>query len=72
MHVHPAVVKAAYNSVPHDKFVLITDSLMAAGCGDGNYTLAGLRVNVNGGIARTEDGAIAGSMLDLLLQCVIL
>ena len=65
VHVHPAVIKAAYNSVPHDKFVLITDSLMAAGCGDGNYTLAGLRVNVNGGIARTEDGAIAGSMLDL-------
>ena len=65
MHVHPAVIKAAYNAVPHDKFVLITDSLMAAGCGDGEYTLAGLRVNVSCGIARTEDGAIAGSMLDL-------
>ncbi len=65
VHVHPAVIKAAYNAVPHDKFVLITDSLMAAGCGDGEYTLAGLSVNVSGGIARTEDGAIAGSMLDL-------
>ena len=65
VHVHPAVIKAAYNAVPHDKFVLITDSLMAAGCGDGEYTLAGLRVNVSCGIARTEDGAIAGSMLDL-------
>lgn len=65
IHIHPAVIDLAYRLVPHDRFVLITDSLMAAGCGDGRYTLAGLGVTVKDGAARTDDGAIAGSMLDL-------
>lgn len=65
IHIHPAVIDLAYRVVPHDRFVLITDSLMAAGCGDGRYTLAGLGVTVKDGVARTDDGAIAGSMLDL-------
>lgn len=65
VHIHPAVIKMAYRAMPHDKFVLITDSLMAAGLGDGRYTLAGLGVTVKDGVARTDDGAIAGSMLDL-------
>lgn len=65
VHIHPSVIKVAYNAVPHDRFVLITDSLMAAGLGDGEYELAGQAVRVEGGIARTGDGAIAGSMLDM-------
>ena len=65
VHIHPSVIKIAYNAVPHDRFVLITDSLMAAGLGDGEYELAGQPVRVENGIARTGDGAIAGSMLDL-------
>ena len=65
VHIHPSVIKIAYNAVLHDRFVLITDSLMAAGLGDGEYELAGQPVRVENGIARTGDGAIAGSMLDL-------
>lgn len=47
------MIKIAYNAVPHDRFVLITDSLMAAGLGDGEYELAGQPVRVENGIART-------------------
>lgn len=64
-HIHPAAVKLAYNVIPKDRFVLVTDSLMAAGCEDGKYTLAGLEVNVTGGKAYTVEGAIAGSTLDM-------
>ncbi len=42
---------------------LVTDSIAAAGLGDGTYTLGRMTVEVAGGRARCPDGTLAGSTL---------
>ncbi len=64
-HLNPAIVKMASRCKPADKFMLVTDSMAAAGCSDGNYSIAGLPVIVKNGRAVNEEGALAGSTLDL-------
>lgn len=64
-HVHPAMIKMASRTKPHDKLVLVTDSMEAAGCSDGTYSIAGLPVYVKDGRAVNSEGALAGSTLDL-------
>ncbi|MDO4575489.1 MAG: N-acetylglucosamine-6-phosphate deacetylase [Planctomycetia bacterium] len=46
-----------------ERVMLITDSMMAAGCPDGEYSLGGLPARVAGGCARLLTGQIAGSTL---------
>lgn len=48
-----------------DKLVLITDCMQAGGLPDGQYTLGGQKVLVNGIQCRLENGTIAGSVLRL-------
>ncbi len=64
-HSNPAMIKLAYRAKPSDKLILITDSLEAAGCPDGEYSIAGLPVFVKNGRAVNTEGALAGSTLDL-------
>lgn len=64
-HVSAEAVKLAYR-LKGDKLVLITDSMEATCMPDGEYSIAGLSVTVNGGQARTHEGAIAGSTLSLI------
>ena len=64
-HVHPAMIKMASRTKPHDKLILVTDSMEAAGCSDGTYSIAGLPVFVKDGRAVNNEGALAGSTLDL-------
>lgn len=64
-HMHPAMVALAYRSKAKDKFVLITDSLAAAGSPDGTYTIAGTKVVVKNGVAINEEGVLAGSTLTM-------
>ena len=49
--------------------MLVSDSMRAAGLPDGEYELGGQTVSVRGSVARTRDGALAGSTL-ALLDCV--
>lgn len=63
-HISPEMVTLAYR-MKGDHLVLITDSMEATGCADGEYTIAGMPVTVKDGRARTHDGAIAGSTLSL-------
>lgn len=65
MHVCPDVIALAYRCLGNDKTVLITDSMEATGCSDGEYAIAGQPVLVKNGKALTLDGALAGSTLDL-------
>jgi len=48
-----------------DKLVLITDCTRAGGLADGEYTLGGQPIFVNGIECRLADGTIAGSVLRL-------
>ena len=63
-HIAPHMVKLAYR-LAGERLVLITDSMEATGCPDGEYRIAGNPVTVKDGKARTHDGAIAGSTLSM-------
>lgn len=65
MHICPDMISLAYHCKSKDRVVLITDSMAATGCSDGEYAIAGLKVSVRGGRAETSDGALAGSTLKL-------
>lgn len=66
-HIAPEMVELVYRVLKDEnRLVLITDSMEATGCEDGEYTIAGMPVTVLNGKARTHDGAIAGSTLSLL------
>ena len=64
-HLHPAVVRLTKRQKRQDRLVLITDSLSAAGCADGEYSIAGIGVTVKDGKALNREGHIAGSTISL-------
>ena len=47
------------------RLVLVTDALAAAGVGDGRWRLGAVEVTVVDGVARGDDGVLAGSVLTL-------
>ena len=49
MHIHPAVVKIAINAKGPEGVVLVTDSMHAAGHGQGEYDLGGYKIVIEGG-----------------------
>lgn len=65
VHVHPAAVRTTFKIFGDDRIIFISDSMRAAGLGDGCYTLGGQAVNVTGKRALLEDGTIAGSVTNL-------
>ncbi len=66
IHVHPAALRMAIRKKGIGRICLITDSLNAAGLGEGEYRVGGLEVVVGNGQARLkESGALAGSVLTL-------
>ena len=65
LHIAPEMVKLVYQIKGPEKLILITDSMSATGCADGNYSIAGQPVTVKNGRAETPDGKLAGSTLNL-------
>ncbi|WP_165252760.1 N-acetylglucosamine-6-phosphate deacetylase [Adlercreutzia sp. ZJ304] len=66
VHIHPSMVRLAFNMFGDDRMILISDTLRAAGLGDGVYDLGGQDVTVKGYEARIDNGALAGSVSDLM------
>ncbi|MDY2697936.1 MAG: N-acetylglucosamine-6-phosphate deacetylase [Suilimivivens sp.] len=69
VHIHPGTVRATFKMLGDDKIILISDSMMATGLEDGNYSLGGQDVKVTGTLATLKDGTIAGSATNLM-DCV--
>ena len=65
-HNHPAVVRMAFRLLGSDRTVVVSDSMRAAGCGDGDFVLGGQQVFVRNGQARLADGTIAASTTNLM------
>ena len=63
-HVHKGLFELIAKT-KGDKLVLITDCTRAGGMPDGEYTLGGQKIFVNGIKCLLEDGTIAGSVLKL-------
>ncbi len=69
LHIHPAVIRMLYKLFGKERMILISDSMRATGLSDGTYEFGGQEINVKNGVARTLDGAIAGST-STLMECV--
>lgn len=67
IHIAPQTVATAYNAKLRygTRFVLVTDSLPAAGLPDGPHDLNGLPFILKNGVACTEEGVLVGSVLDI-------
>ncbi|MDO5426110.1 MAG: N-acetylglucosamine-6-phosphate deacetylase [Eubacteriales bacterium] len=66
IHLHPATVRTTFKMFGDDRIVLISDSMMATGLTDGDYSLGGQPVKVTGNLATLADGTIAGSATNLM------
>jgi N-acetylglucosamine-6-phosphate deacetylase len=66
VHIHPAVVRAAFRLFGAERMLLVSDTMRAAGMPDGQYTLGGQEVIVRGSTATLADGTLAGSVTDLM------
>lgn len=66
VHIHPAMVRLAFKLFGDDRMILVSDTLRAAGLGDGVYDLGGQDVTVKGPVATIEAGNLAGSVSDLM------
>jgi N-acetylglucosamine-6-phosphate deacetylase len=64
-HVHPLMLKLIYQSKGPDRMALISDAMLAAGMGDGQFTVWGHDVSVRDGKATLLDGRLAGSVISL-------
>lgn len=65
IHIHPAVIRSTFAMFGDDRICLISDSMMATGLSDGDYSLGGQAVKVTGSTATLADGTIAGSATNL-------
>ncbi len=66
IHVHPAAIRIALRMLGPDRIIFVSDTMRAAGMGDGNYSLGDKLVEVKGKEARlVNGGAHAGSVMTL-------
>ena len=66
IHICPEMIRLTHQCKGVDGISLVSDSMSAAGCRDGNYKVCGMPVTVKDGIARNDQsGALAGSTLSL-------
>ncbi len=63
-HLAPDVVRLTW-AAARGRVVLVTDATAAAGCPDGTFALGDVQLEVNDGVVRNQDGALAGSALTL-------
>ena len=66
IHIHPSVVRNTLKMFGEDRVIFISDSMMAAGMPDGEYSLGGQSVKVRGSKATLADGTLAGSVTNLM------
>lgn len=63
IHVHPAMVQMAYQSLGSTGITLVTDAMAAMGMLPGTYAIGDQTVMVDKDSARLENGTLAGSIL---------
>ncbi len=70
VHIHPAVLKFAFETLGPERSMPITDGMQAIGLGDGKFVYNGVEYESKDGTARYHDGTLIGTALGLsqLLQ----
>jgi len=69
LHIHPALIRTLYRLFGKERLILISDSMRATKLSDGEYEFGGQPIDVVNSVARTREGAIAGST-STLFDCV--
>lgn len=64
VHIAPEILQILFTCKPH-RVIVVSDAIRAAGMEDGTYELGGEEITVEGGIARTSSGSLAGSTVSL-------
>ncbi|HFU7085460.1 N-acetylglucosamine-6-phosphate deacetylase [Bacillus cereus] len=64
-HVHPVSSNILMNVRGRENIVMVSDCMMAGGMPEGTYQLGEFPVKVKDGMARLENGSLAGSILQL-------
>jgi len=65
VHIHPSVLRLAYNALGPNRFVTITDGMQAMGLPDGKYVYNGIEYEAKDGAARYKNGTLIGTALGL-------
>ncbi|CAN5678210.1 N-acetylglucosamine-6-phosphate deacetylase [soil metagenome] len=66
VHVHPQMLKFAFDYKTSENLILISDSVSPTGLGDGDFEIWGEKISVAGGKTQNERGSIAGSVITML------
>lgn len=64
-HVHPSLLAAVTRARGTDNVLLISDSVSAAGRGEGDFEIWGKRITVSKGVAKDVNGTISGSVISM-------
>jgi N-acetylglucosamine-6-phosphate deacetylase len=65
VHIHPAALKLAFETLGPNRTIPITDGMQAIGLGDGMFTYNGVEYESKDGTARYKDGTLIGTALGL-------
>jgi N-acetylglucosamine-6-phosphate deacetylase len=65
VHIHPSVLKFAFEILGLNRAILITDGMQAMGLPDGQYIYNGVEYESNDGAAKYKDGTLIGTALGL-------
>ncbi|MBS7607389.1 MAG: N-acetylglucosamine-6-phosphate deacetylase [Candidatus Bathyarchaeia archaeon] len=66
IHLHPATISLILKCKGSNKTILVTDATSGAGLKNGVYWLGPRKVIIKNGVARTEDGILAGSTISMI------
>lgn len=65
VHIHPSVLKFAFDTLGPERIISITDGSQALGLTDGKYVYNGIKYESRDGTARYKDGTLIGTTLGL-------
>ena len=65
VHIHPSVLRFAFETFGPNRVILITDGMQAMGLPDGKYIYNGVEYESKNGTARYKDGTLIGTALGL-------
>jgi len=65
VHIHPSVLRFAFEILGPNRIIPITDGMQAIGLADGKYLYNGIEYESKNGTARYRDGTLIGTTLGL-------
>ncbi len=65
IHLHPAILKLVASVKPEERLLLVSDAIRGTGLADGVYPIGDREIMIKEGVARLENGNLAGSTLTL-------